>query len=128
MKQIIKVILIITLTLFVAYSDYYTHKNKVNPSYLDCGKITEKATSEKEVLFGSKTIMLLCVQFEKTGFKTIEVDYNTFFKYKVGQNVCFNLYKVKGIWHYIFAFTSIFTTVITIFLIIVRFIFYIFCR
>jgi len=92
--------------MFFTYSIYYSYTHKLKDTYLDCGMIRSKSGEEIAIRHGVKTILLLNIDFNKTGFKSIEVDYTTYFKYLKGQNICFNLEKEQTIIHLIFFVVS----------------------
>ena len=60
-------------------------------TYKDCGKIKNKIVVPGGYKRSGKTF--LGVQFQKTGFKAVQVDETTYLKYEVGDSVCFNLQK-----------------------------------
>lgn len=60
-------------------------------TYKDCGKIKNKLVVPGGYKSSGKTFM--GVQFQKTGFKSVQVDETTYLKYEPGDSVCFNLTK-----------------------------------
>lgn len=57
--------------------------------FKDCGELISKSTDETIIKYGTKTELYLNVQFEKQGFKSINVDETTYFKSKKGEYMCF---------------------------------------
>lgn len=92
--------------MFFVYSIYYSYTHKLKDTYLDCGLIRSKSGEEIAIKHGVKTILLLNVDFNKTGFQSIEVDYTTYFKYSKGQNICINLEEEQTIIHLMFFVVS----------------------
>lgn len=101
--------------MFFAYSVYYSYTHKIKDTYLDCGVIRSKSGEEIAIKHGVKTILLLNIDFNKTGFKSIEVDYTTYFKYLKGQNICFNLEKKQTIIHTIFFVVSYIVHIVVVY-------------
>ena len=60
-------------------------------TYKDCGKVKNKIVVPGGYKRSGKTF--LGVQFQKTGFKAVQVDETTYLKYESGDSVCFNLQK-----------------------------------
>lgn len=66
----------------VNYKHYY---------YLDCGTIVSKSQDEVVIKYGTETELYLNVQFKKAGFRSVKVNPTTYFKFNVGENICFDL-------------------------------------
>ena len=97
MKLTIQKISIFIAMLFSIYCIYCTYiVYEYLPGYTyynDCGIIVSKPNDEVNIKHGVKTVFYLNVEFEKTGFKTQEVDVSTYFKYNKWDRICFNLFK-----------------------------------
>ena len=94
MKTKIKYLLLLIAILFSGYSsfvaiDYFL----MEKTYGDCGFIVSRSTDEIVIKHGTRTELYLNVQFDKSGFKSIDVSPTTYFKYKKGDRVCFDLHK-----------------------------------
>jgi len=89
MKKFIKLF----LTIYILYCIGHLAVNKPNPTYLDCGKILSKSNTETPMKHGTRTLLYLNVQFNSSGFKSMEVDPTTYYGNHEGGSICFNLYK-----------------------------------
>lgn len=99
--RIKRIIRILTATLILAFCVYclgFFILNPLNPEYLDCGKVISKSSDEIAIKHGSRTELYLNVQFNKTGFKSVECTPTTYFGTKVGESVCFNLSEEVSPW------------------------------
>jgi hypothetical protein len=65
------------------------HEGMGRKTYRDCGIVKEKLVIPGGYKASGKTVM--GIQFEKTGFKAIDVDETTYLKHRAGDRVCFNL-------------------------------------
>lgn len=99
MKNIIRCIILIPLALYLIYCLGYTITMPMNPTYKDCGKVLSKGSDEVTIKYGVRTNLYLNIQFDKTGFKSQQVDPTTYFGSKVGDTKCFNLVFKPSIWH-----------------------------
>lgn len=108
LKHIIAFSIVGIVVLFLLYCLFYFLFTDLKATkYLDCGKVISKSNDEIPIKYGTKTQLYLNVQFDKTGFKSVLCDPTTYFKYKVGENVCFNLYDKKENRWYILLFKGI---------------------
>lgn len=98
-KNIVRVVILAPVLVYLLYCVYHFLSTEFKPAFLDCGVIVSKATDEIAIKNGSKTELYLNVQFEKSGFKSIDCEPTTYFKYKKGDNVCFNIEKDMGKWY-----------------------------
>lgn len=89
-QKLKKTIRIIVIT-FLMYCVYHFITNGFRPTYLDCGKIISKSNDVVPIKHGSRTVLYLNVQFNKSGFYSVECDPSTYFSKQIGDNVCFNL-------------------------------------
>lgn len=91
MKKIISIIILVPLAIYLIYCSYHFITNKINPTFLDCGKIVSKSSDEVAIKRGVRTELYLNIEFKKSGFKSIECEPTTYFSKKIGENVCFHL-------------------------------------
>jgi hypothetical protein len=66
---------------------------------MDCGKVVSKSNDEVSIKYGVRTELYLNVQFEKSGFYSVEVGPTTYFLRKKGDRVCFKLPEPVSVWH-----------------------------
>lgn len=98
-KNIVRVVILTPVLTYLFYCVYHLLSNEYNPTFLDCGIVISRSTDEIAIKHGSKTELYLNVQFKKSGFKSINCEPTTYFKYKKGDNVCFNIDKDMGKWY-----------------------------
>ena len=91
LKNIVRIVLIIPTTLFILYCLYIVIKKEENPTFKDCGIVKSKSYDEVAIKHGSRTQLYLNIQFEKSGFRSIECEPTTYFSKNVGDYVCFEL-------------------------------------
>lgn len=72
--------------------DFYYYQFKPI-EYKDCGKIVSKSNDEITIKHGTRTELYLNIQFEKDGFKSIEVEPTSYFKHKINDIVCYTFIK-----------------------------------
>lgn len=89
MKKFIRIF----LATYILYCIGHLVVNKPNPTYVDCGKILSKSNTETPRKHGARTLLYLNVQFNSSGFKSMEVDPTTYYGNHEGGSICFNLYK-----------------------------------
>jgi hypothetical protein len=92
-KKTIRTMVLVFVTTYLGYCVFHFLSNDVHPTYVDCGKVISKSADEIVIKYGTKSELYLNIQFDKTGFKSIECDPTTYFSKKVGERVCFNLHK-----------------------------------
>lgn len=68
---------------------FVIHEGMAVKTYRDCGIVKEKLVIPGGYKASGKTVM--GIQFEKTGFKAIDVDETTYLKHRAGDRVCFEL-------------------------------------
>lgn len=90
-KNLIRIVILVPLAIYLMYCSYHFITHKVNPTYLDCGKIVSKSSDEVAIKYGVITELYLNIEFKKSGFKSIECEPSTYFKKHIGEDVCFNL-------------------------------------
>lgn len=90
MKDFIRKTILIVLSIYLLYCSYFFLTNAYK-TYLDCGKVVSKSNDELNIKHGTRTILYLNIEFEKSGFKSIESEPTLYFSKKVGDNVCFDL-------------------------------------
>jgi len=90
-KLTFKILLGIALAYYSIMLSYYYITNEFTPKYQDCGVVVSNGVSEIPVKRGSYTDFYLNIQFEKAGFKSIDVSRATWYSTKVNEHVCFNL-------------------------------------
>ncbi len=119
-RNIVRIITLAPLTIYLLYCVCFFIVYPLHPKYNDCGKIISKSNDEVAIKHGSRTELYLNIQFNKTGFKSIEVSPTTYFKHSIGATICFDLDKETSRWYT----TSIFVGGLTSFMIIVVLILY----
>lgn len=93
----ISIILILSsIVIYFLFSIFHFLATPTNPKYKDCGPIVSKSNDEVTIRYGSRTKLYLNINFNKTGFRSIEVSPTTYFGNNVGQNVCFDLKENKS--------------------------------
>jgi len=104
MKKL-KLSILYTLALFfvvgVIYSSFYFFTHEHSPKYTDCGIIKSKSQDEVIIKYGTKTELFLNVEFDKAGFKSVEANPTTYFKYNIGDRICWDLKIPQTDNHYI---------------------------
>jgi len=111
-KQFLQIVVICILISYPIYSLYYICANPNCPKYLDCGKVISRSTDEVIIKNGTKTELYLNIEFEKTGFRSIECNPTTYFSKKSGDFVCFNLKSPTTIFHEITFMIALFTLIV----------------
>ena len=111
--------------LYALYSIYFSLSNTVHPVYEDCGIIVSKSTDEVAIKRGVSTELYLNINFHKSGFRSIEVGPTTYFKYKVGQSVCFDLDKSVSTTYKILMLSGLVSICILALIAVIAFFFYI---
>lgn len=123
-KKILQIITLTLLTIYLSFCVFYFIKNDLQPTYLDCGKIVSKSTDEITIKYGVKTELYLNVQFNNSGFRSVECEPTTYFLKKKGDNVCFYLSKKVNNLHIINYFTGMITMFLIYCFLLVAFIYY----
>lgn len=98
-RNFFRIIILVPIALFLLYCTYFFIENPTHPTYLDCGKVISKSTDEVAIKYGTQTKLFLNVQFEKSGFRSIECEPTTYFGTKTGKKVCFNLHQETSLWY-----------------------------
>jgi hypothetical protein len=111
-RNIVRLVTLVPLGLFLLYCVYFSATHEASPKYNDCGVVVSKSNDEVPIKHGTRTELYLNVQFDKTGFRSIECEPTTYFKYQKGDRVCFDLNQKISISHRIY--TSIGWTVMII--------------
>lgn len=101
LKKIIRVIVLTPIACYLLFSVYYFLTHDIHPKYLDCGVVVSKSNDEVAIKHGTRTELYLNVEFEKSGFQSVECSPTTYFQQKVGNRVCFNLDEEFNILHQI---------------------------
>ncbi len=99
LKNIIRLIILIPLSIYFIYCSYHFITNETRPTYLDCGKVVSKSADEVVIKRGVMTELYLNVQFSKSGFRSIKCDPTTYFSKQIGNNVCFKLNEDVSVWY-----------------------------
>jgi len=99
LKNIIRIITLLPLSIYLLYCIYHFSVNNVNPTYLDCGKVIAKSNDEVPIKHGVRTELYLIVNFNKSGVKSIQSNTETYFTKNVGDSVCFNLSQETSFWY-----------------------------
>lgn len=124
-KNIIRIIILVPLSIFLLYCINHFIVMDYKPTYPDCGTVISKSTDEVIVKHGTITELYLNVQFEKSGFKSIEVTETTYFKSKKGEYICFNLNEDRGFWYNITNVIGLITIIIICGILLIWFLIYI---
>lgn len=114
LKKIRKSVMITFLSLLgilMGYSICYMYTNKQFVTYEDCGKIVSKSADEVSIKHGSQTELYLNVQFNKSGFRSMNVNPTTYFHFKTGDNICFDLNEKEQGLHVFFYMTGCISSV-----------------
>lgn len=69
----------------------YMWFNPFRPKYTDCGTIQHKATKDEMNKYRLEVQPYLMVQFDKSGYKAVDVTREIYHKYKEGDRICFDL-------------------------------------
>ncbi len=99
LKNILRALTLIPLSVYLLYCSYYAITHDIEPKYMDCGKVVSKSNDEVSIKHGVRTELYLNVQFEKSGFYSVEVSPTTYFLRKKGDRVCFKLPEPVSVWH-----------------------------
>ena len=91
MKKVITLPIIVITGLFLVFCTLYFLFTDLKVTYPDCGKVVSKSSDEVAIKHGSKTELYLNVQFQKSGFRSVLCEPTTYFQYKIGDKVCFNI-------------------------------------
>ena len=91
LKNIVRIIVLTPIACFLLFSVYYFLTHEQRPKYLDCGVVVSKSNDEIAIKYGTETKLYLNIEFEKSGFQSIECAPTTYFQQKVGDRVCFDL-------------------------------------
>lgn len=116
LKKIVMFLTLCPLTLYLLYCFCHFVLTKSHPIYLDCGKIVSKSSDEVAIKSGSRTKLYLNVQFEKSGFRSIECNPTTYFSKNVGERSCFYLDKNMGEKYHLNNFIGMFVAMILLIL------------
>lgn len=85
----------ITMFVFSIYSTIYFIKTPHIERTSQVGTVISKSQDEVIIKHGTQTELYLNIQFDKVGFKSIEVEPTTYFGSNVGERVVFGLIKEK---------------------------------
>jgi hypothetical protein len=91
MKKVIGWIILTPILSFLGYSVCYLLMNDTNPTYVDCGVVKSKSSSEVSIKHGSETELYLNIDFDKSGFISKKTAPTTYFSNSVGDRVCFDI-------------------------------------
>lgn len=123
-KQIIQIITLLLLSAYLLYCVWHFATHKHRPTYLDCGKVVSKSSDEVAIKYGTKPELYLNVEFENSGFHSIECIPTTYFSKKIGDNVCFDFKEDVGHWYHTSNFIGFVAVVLLGLIALVCFIFY----
>ena len=99
LRKTILYVIIALAAIYFSYCAYFFIANPVHPRYVDCGKVVSKSADEVSIKYGTETKLYLNIQFEETGFKSVECDPTTYFEFKKDEIVCFNLHQETNAWY-----------------------------
>jgi hypothetical protein len=117
----IVVSLLLCFGVYSVYSFFYTKK-----TYNDCGIVVSHSNDEVPIKYGTKTELYLNIQFDSSGFKSILVEPTTYFKYKNGERICFDLPMKFNLFKEITYIIGFFITIIIAFICVVLFLAWLF--
>lgn len=98
-KNVMRLISGLVFAGLLIHSTVYFFNHELTLTYVDRGVVLSKSTDEIIVKRGHNTILYLNVQFEKSGFRSLECDPTTYFSKKDGDTVYFKLEKDISLWH-----------------------------
>ena len=101
LKNIVRILLLTPLAMYLLYCCFHFILFENRPQYLDCGTVVSRSNDEVAIKHGTQTNLYLNVQFENSGFRSIECSPTTYFSKKVGDKVCFKLDKPVSEWYHI---------------------------
>ena len=95
-----------------------------------CGIIESKPTEEVNIKYGTRTNLLLMIDFEKIGMKAMDVSNEDYFNHKVGDRVCYSMSNISvekncpevTFMQFIFAFAGVLISIVGGIYIIVLFV------
>ena len=96
LKKIVRLLTLTPLALYLLYCFCHFLLTETYPTYLDCGNVVSKSSDEVAIKHGSRTELYLNIQFEKSGFRSIECNPTTYFSKNIGEKACFHLHKEIG--------------------------------
>ncbi len=120
-KNVIKIILAITLFCYLCYCVTYFTQHSLIENYQDCGIIRSKSTDEIAIKHGTHTELYLNIEFRKNGFRSMSVSPTTYFKHNRGESVCFDFQNRHSISHDIKWLVGLLTIIISIIILLVLF-------
>ena len=93
MKKFLRIIFISVAIYPFLFCMFWSIQNrfKLNNEYNDCGRIRSRSADEVTIKHGTRTELYLNIDFDKSGFKSIEVNPTTYFRHTKGDRVCFTL-------------------------------------
>lgn len=106
-KNIIRLIILLPLSIYSLYSIYYFITNDIKPTYIDCGIVKSKSHDDIIIKYGTETELYLNIQFKKTGFKSIKCSPTVYFSKNIGDNICFELNKDTTFQHKIISISGL---------------------
>ena len=106
-KNIIRLIILLPLSIYSLYSIYYFITNDMKPTYIDCGIVKSKSYDDIIIKYGTKTELYLNIQFKKTGFKSIKCSPTVYFSKNIGDNICLELNKDTTFQHKIISISGL---------------------
>ena len=96
-KNILRIIVVSIIGIFLIYCSVIFIIRPEQITYSDCGRLISKSNDEVAIKHGVQTELYLNIQFEKTGFKSINVNPTDYFQFKNGQTVCFTLNQKQSV-------------------------------
>ncbi len=124
LKNIVRIITLTLLSIYLSYCSYHFIVNEINPTYLDCGKVVSKSSTDTPIRRGVTTELYLNIHFEKSGFQSVNCSPTTYFSKQIGDNVCFNLNENLSFWYRINTFIGAIVLVILGIIILTLFLLY----
>lgn len=106
--------------IFSAISMKYFIETPLHLKESQTGTVISKSQDEVTIKYGTQTELYLNIQFDKLGFKSIEVEPTTYFGSNVGERVTFRLTKEKtNLEHIKFLWGFVITAIVIITLIVI---------
>lgn len=96
LKKIVRLLILCSLTLYLVYCFCHFLLTETRPTYFDCGNVVSKSSNEVVIKNRSIINFYLIIQFEKSGYRSIQCNPTTYFSKNIGEKACFYLYKEMG--------------------------------
>jgi hypothetical protein len=111
-RHVVRALILIPVISYLSYCTYLFIFNEMEPKYTDCGVVVERFNDDVPIKHGSRTTLILIIQFKEAGLRSIEVDPTTYYQRKKGAKVCFKLPTNVSFWYKLNMLTGLFTSFI----------------